>query len=201
MARKPPPKGPPCRGIKTNGKPCTVRAPVGEAYCGTHADQAGRTDTRVNKAAFLAAFAECANVTRGCQAAGIGRSTYYQWLTLDPEFSIAVDELKASLLDSLEELAVERARGQIKAVWHKGEIVGSERVHDTQIHLSMLKALAPEKYRERHEVRHTVDSETAAMVLPVLIAAVQELTGHTVDERAAKIAIARHARLLAGAGE
>lgn len=66
------------------------------------------------KRKFLAAFAEWGNISAGCQAAGIGRKTYYEWTDernpiYDPEFAQGVIDAREAVIDALEQKAFQRA--------------------------------------------------------------------------------------------
>lgn len=93
--------------------------------------------THPRKAAMVAALARTGNVSASARAAEIERSTHYRWLSTDPEYAIAVEQALEDAVDVLEAVARKRA------------IVGSD-----PLLMFLLKAARPEKYRERHEVKH-----------------------------------------------
>jgi hypothetical protein len=59
--------------------------------------------------AFLAALAATANVARACEAAGIGRTTAYEWRWDDEEFCKRWDKAAEIGAEALEDEAVRRA--------------------------------------------------------------------------------------------
>lgn len=89
--------------------------------------------THPTRRAFLAAYADCGNVTRACHAVGISRETQRLWRA-DPIYAEAFAHAKEHGADSLEEVARLRA------------ISGS----DTLL-IFLLKGARPEIYRERFE--------------------------------------------------
>ena len=105
--------------------------------------------------AFLAAFRETGNVRLACEVAKVGRSSHYRWLDKDPEYREAFELAKEDAADILEAEAYRRAvEGVEKPVgWYKGKPGGTVREYSDILLIFLLKALRPEKYRERVEVR------------------------------------------------
>jgi hypothetical protein len=102
--------------------------------------------------AFLAAYAETCSVTRAAKAAKIDRSTHYAWLTSDEEYRNAFAEAREQAADTLEDEAVRRAHeGVQRPVTVAGQKVLVREYSDTLL-IFLLKAIRPEKYRERSEV-------------------------------------------------
>lgn len=85
--------------------------------------------------AFCGVLAKTCNVTAAAEAAGIGRSTAYQWRAADPDFAQAWSDAEEAAADQLEQVAFERATG--------GQ---SDRMLEI-----LLKAHRP-KYREKQEI-------------------------------------------------
>ena len=96
--------------------------------------------THKKRKQFLQALRETGNVSRACEAAGIGRSTAYQWRDNDPDFAREWDEVIDALVDDLEQEAIRRAKD------------GS----DTLL-IFLLKGLKPDRYsdRLRAEIEHS----------------------------------------------
>ena len=63
---------------------------------GTHGNSRPKRD------AFLAAYAECGNITRAAEASGIARRTHYDWLAADEEYRRLFSEAHEQACDSLE---------------------------------------------------------------------------------------------------
>lgn len=81
--------------------------------------------------AFLAALANSGNVRTSCQLSGIGKSQVYRRRESDPVFAKACD---TALEDALEVLEEEARRRAMKS--------------SDLLLIFMLKAIAPQKYRE-----------------------------------------------------
>ena len=103
--------------------------------------------------AFCAALAETCNVGRACAAVGISRQTAYNWREADADFALAWERaMKAGLL-ALEDEAHRRAfEGTDEPVFYKGDECGSVRKYSDTLAIFLLKAHAPEKYRETSKV-------------------------------------------------
>ena len=86
---------------------------------------------------FLARLAETGNILAACRAVGISRSTVYDRRDGDQAFAALMASALEDAIDDLEEEARQRARD------------GSD-----VLLMFLLKAHRPEKYRERHEVKH-----------------------------------------------
>jgi hypothetical protein len=93
---------------------------------------------RKNKA--LDAYRKLGTVVAACQAAGVGRRTWYWWRSEDPAFLEAVHEAEDAVADSLEQEAIRRA------------IDGSD-----LLLIFMLKSLKPAKFKDR---RYTAAKHT-----------------------------------------
>lgn len=87
------------------------------------------------KKGFLDAFRLTGNVTQACSASGVGRSTVYRWQEHDEQFALSFRQAELESTELLEAEAQRRA------------VSGS----DTLL-IFLLKARAPEKYRERHDI-------------------------------------------------
>ncbi len=95
-----------------------------------------------------------------CEVAKVGRSSHYRWLEKDPEYREAFELAKEGAADILEAEAYRRAvEGVEKPVgWYKGKPGGTVRLYSDVLLMFLLKALRPEKYRERVEVRGSLAS-------------------------------------------
>lgn len=83
----------------------------------------------------LKAFAVSGKVIDSCKAAGVKYSTWYRWIEEEPDFARALEHVKEILADDLEGVAMQRARDS----------------SDTLL-IALLKALKPDKYRDRQTV-------------------------------------------------
>ena len=100
---------------------------------------------RPRKAAFLAALAQCGNVTEAARKTGIARMCHYDWLKRDPDY------VKAT------EVAVEESIQHLEQVARKRAVTGSD-----LLLIFLLKAHRPEKYREQH--RHEITGANGAPI-------------------------------------
>ncbi len=96
------------------------------------------------------------NVTRAAQASGIDRNTAYAAKDNDPKFAADWADAEKGALDTLEAEAYRRAvEGVQKPVFYQGEECGLVREYSDMLLTTLLKARAPEKYRENAKVEHS----------------------------------------------
>jgi hypothetical protein len=104
------------------------------------------------QADFLAQFSTYASVSRACKKAKVPRSNIYLWLNDAEEvtFKELYEFACKEALGALEDEAVRRAyQGTIKPVYQGGKKVGNIREYSDTLLIVLLKARAPEKYKER----------------------------------------------------
>lgn len=107
------------------------------------------TVEHAQKTAFLAAFAEVGTVKSAAKAAGISRTTHYNWLRDDPAYAVALEQAAADAGDRLEAEAVRRAvEGWDEPVFHRGEVVGYVHKYSDTLLIFALKGAKPEKYKD-----------------------------------------------------
>ena len=94
------------------------------------------------KQSFLESYETFGTVTAGCKVAKLSRDTVYRWRREDPVFSEAFETAREVVADDLEQEALRRA--------HDGSDL---------LLIFMLKALRPDKYRERQETNINVNSD------------------------------------------
>jgi hypothetical protein len=71
-----------------------------------------KMDTLKKKEDFLAAYElKANNVSLACKSIGIGRSTYYVWMTTDPAFADAIKECREGMVDMAETALLNQMRG------------------------------------------------------------------------------------------
>ncbi len=109
--------------------------PLGEEWVQPKENQLFSYIPHPKKRAFLVAFSTTGMLTRAAQIAGVDRSSHYHWLK-DPEYRKAFEYAQEIAGDNLESLAFERAQDKRDP--------GS-----TTLLIFLLKAVKPEKYRER----------------------------------------------------
>ncbi len=141
--------------------------------------------------AFCAALAETCNVGRACAAVGISRMTAYTWRKDMPDFEAAWEDAMQAGLLALEDEAHRRAfEGTDEPVFYKGDECGSVRKYSDTLAIFLLKAHAPDKYRENTRMELTganggpvkiSDTERAAKVAAILAAAKARKDGDVSD--------------------
>ena len=105
------------------------------------------------KPRFLAAFEEDLTVTAACQRAGVSRSAVYEARQRDEGFALAWHHVESRIVDTLEREAYRRAvEGVERPVYQRGVQVGSVREYSDRLLEMLLKARAPERYRENSKV-------------------------------------------------
>ena len=105
--------------------------------------------------AFLRAYAETCNIKLAAQAAGIHRQRHYDWMK-DDDYAKAFDHAKQEAVETLEAEARRRAvDGWEVPVYQGGRKVGAIRKYSDLLLIFLLKAAAPETYRDNyHDHRH-----------------------------------------------
>jgi hypothetical protein len=106
---------------------------------------------------FLAAVEEGATARQAATIAGFSRNSFYELSARDGGFRQRWDRARergnALQLDEAEEAARTRSvDGWLEPIFHKGKPVGARRKYSDGLLTMRLKALAPEKYRDRIEV-------------------------------------------------
>ncbi len=110
-----------------------------------HAKRSAAADTK-----FLTAIENGHPVCVACRAAGYARRGVYRWRSQDPAFAVAWAHALQMAGDLLEEEADRRGRDGVDvSVFHKGELCGVKRKYADGLLLARLKAIRPEKYRDR----------------------------------------------------
>lgn len=139
---------------------------------------------RAKKAAFLAAYALCGNITQAAQSAGVARQSHYEWIE-GKEYADAFAKAGEEATDRLEAEARRRAeRGVMRKKFDKGVPVldpetGAQYVeyeYSDTLMIFLLKGLRPDKYRDNIAIQHDgtlrtiADGRTAATELADSIA-------------------------------
>lgn len=115
-----------------------------------------RAQTAHLKSRFIEHFALMGNVSKACEATGCSRRVIYDWQHKDEEFALAMHEANLMATEVLEAEAWERATaGSEKPVYQNGALVGYVPEKSDTLLIFLLKARAPEKYRERFDHRVT----------------------------------------------
>lgn len=115
------------------------------------------------KGKFLEGFLKCGTKSGACRRADVSASTVATWLEHDPEFAEAFTAVREEYIERLEEEVDRRAfRGVRKNRWFRDQHIEEYREYSDLLAMFRLKALRPEVYRERTEVRQ--DSEVTIKI-------------------------------------
>ena len=160
----------PCAGTSTDER--------GIEIIDTRPERRGRHLTKRQcariKLAFLAAYSKYGNMSKAARMADISRNAIYDWLETDQEFAQAFRTAEAAALEYLEaeawRRAVEGSPYERTSYWH-GEPVGTDRKieYSDQLLTLLLRARAPEKYRDRMDVAVSQVIKTVAGVDPASV--------------------------------
>jgi hypothetical protein len=105
--------------------------------------------TEHNKKAFLNALrSNMCNVSASCEAAGIGRTTFYDWNNNDEAFKKAVSNLREEVVDFAESKLFEQiSEGNTTAIIYFLKTQGAKRGYNEN-HLKMEDPAKPPRPRE-----------------------------------------------------
>ena len=108
------------------------------------------------QAAYLAALPKYFTVTAACAHAGISYARLAGWRESDGAFLVQEQTARDAIADQLEAEAIRRAfKGVRVPVYQGGLLAGHVTQYSDQLLTLMLKALRPEKFRERSEISVT----------------------------------------------
>lgn len=110
------------------------------------------SQTSHKKEVFLEYYDEFCIIGKAAEAAGVCRRTVELWRKKDKAFREAFDDTKTMVIDRLTDEATRRAViGVDEPVFYKGEICGYITKYSDSLLMLLLKAAAPEKYRDSHK--------------------------------------------------
>jgi hypothetical protein len=112
----------------------------------------GLTPEKAWQQPFIQRLSETGNVSASCRKAKVSRTRAYEVREEDEVFKAAWDEALIVATEALEMEARRRAMGYLESVYQQGEKVGSIRKYSDTLMIFLLKAHAPEKYRDRVDV-------------------------------------------------
>jgi hypothetical protein len=105
--------------------------------------------TTLLKKKFLEKFLKCYMIETAAKAAGIDRTTVSRWRRSDKAFAEKFEKARSEVLAVLEDEAFRRAyKGVGEPVFYKGEECGEVQKFSDRLLITLLKAYAPEKYRD-----------------------------------------------------
>lgn len=118
-----------------------------------------RTTEQIQKDA-LTAYEELGNITLACKRARVPRRTFYNWLIEgNPNNAAFIEAFEASNRMAVGVLEAEAHRravtGLKKGIFYKGKKVATEHEYSDTLLIVLLKAHAPEKYKDRVANEHT----------------------------------------------
>lgn len=102
---------------------------------------------------FLNNFIEVGgNIGRAAKMSGITRQTHYDWMRNDARYAAVFnEEVRPIAVSCLEDEAMRRATGYEEDIYFQGVKVGTTIKYSDKLMELLLKANAPEKYRDRTE--------------------------------------------------
>ncbi len=104
---------------------------------------------------FFKALAGQGFITKACEVAGYRRASVYEWRDADAFFGARWKDAQEEYKEKLEREADRRAvEGDKKAVWYQGRKVGEVRDYSDSLLMFRLKALDPDRYKDRAEHSH-----------------------------------------------
>ena len=124
--------------------------PLGET------SKTGGVRTRLSHAKrklFLKCLAECGQLKQAAEFVGLSTQVLLTYRKQDEEFAKMWDETIEDFGRVIESIAIERATGYMKNVWHQGQIVGQEEEFNPQLLQTLLKATNPDKYGDHKKVK------------------------------------------------
>jgi len=135
------------------------------------------------KRAFLAAMSLYGVITRAAEVAGIDPKTHRNWLGADEVYAEAFGRAKQAAVDTLEAEARRRAvEGVQEPVFYEGRVVGHKMRQSDNLAMFLLKGNAPDKFRERSEVKVTGHLSLSAALREMSEEELQRLAHATGDE-------------------
>jgi hypothetical protein len=116
--------------------------------------------TAQRKKRFLDVFGELGIISRAAEAAGVGRTTVYEWQEHDEHFSLAFRQAEIRSTEVLESEARRRAVDGVekerRVYDNRGNLIDeyTETSYSDTLLIFLLKARDPNKYRERLQLQH-----------------------------------------------
>jgi len=126
------------------------------------------------KHAFLEQYGKYGNIGHVCDLIGVARSTFYSWQETDEEFSMGFQQAEKRALETLESEAWRRAvegSPYTRTSYYRGEPVGTDHKieYSDQLLTLLLRAKAPERYRERVDLAVSQVVKTVAGIDPATV--------------------------------
>jgi len=124
--------------------------------------------------AFLEKYSRYGNIGHCCDLIGVSRDTYYAWQEHDEQFALAFQQAEKRALETLEAEAWRRAvegSPYSRTSYYRGEPVGTDHKIEYSDNLLtlLLRARAPERYREKVDMTVSQVIKTVAGVDPASV--------------------------------
>jgi transposase-like protein len=114
------------------------------------------SNPNTRKRAWLAAFEEQGTVVAACKAAGVGRTSAYEWRQKDEAFALAWADIEEATTEAMEREAYRRGvEGTVEPLVSAGKHVTDVKKYSDTLLIFMLKARRPERYRDNVKVEHS----------------------------------------------
>lgn len=116
---------------------------------------------------FLLALSSGLSVSGAAKAAGVSHRAMYDRRNRDTEFAVAWQDAVKAGVDVLEDEAFRRGvEGVERRIFYKAKCIDVVREYSDALLIALLKARAPERYRERHKISHgaTVSGDWQARI-------------------------------------
>lgn len=128
---------------------------------------------------FIEAYRQTGNISHAARTALVDRTTVIHLRDRNKTFAARMAEAKEEALENLEYEAYRRAHdGVSKPVFYKGKPCGSVLEYSDTLLIVLLKANAPERYRENSRVEHTGSVE---QITTIEVVKTQESDGSEPD--------------------
>ena len=115
---------------------------------------------------FFDTLASGLGVTEAAKCAGYSRRSVYYYRDKDPDFAEQWEDAVQTHIEAMELEADRRAiEGTDEPVFYRGVECGRVRKFSDTLLMFRLKALAPDRYRERQEVKHAGEIKNTAPVV------------------------------------
>lgn len=130
---------------------------------------------KAQKKRVIEKYKETGQVVTACAAVKLSRITFYDWLKRDPKFKEDFDNANFEVVGLMEDEAKRRGmEGIDEPVFHRGEQCGVIRRYSDQLLITLLKAHAPEKYRNNVQADITTKGQAIGKII------IEDVEGDTI---------------------
>lgn len=139
--------------------------------------------------AFLKFYRKCANIKASCEAAKISRQTFYDWKDHDTAFVEQLVEAEKEANDTAEYALYDRAVNGIEEyVVSNRQVVYfdkkplTHRVYSDRLLEVLLKARMPDKYKEKQQIEHKIETQDLSKLSNEDLALAEQLAKKASEE-------------------